>query len=228
MSHAAFARVLGACVDERGGVDYAALRRKPADLNATLYALETVEPDLLSRFERLALFINAYNAFTLQLIIEHPGLGSIRDIPAGKCWKAKRWRLGGRTFSLLQIEHDLIRRQFGEPRVHFALVCASRGCPKLRWEPYVGARLLDQLDDQARDFVSRRTNFRYDFEDRVVWVSELLDWYRADFGKNTAALAACALRYADAEVRREAGRHSLPPRVKYLPYDWRLNGTWQR
>ena len=119
-SHAAFARVLEAHV-KRGAVDYASLAADRADLDTYLEALASAPFDAMSRDEKLALLINAYNAFTLALILDYYPVDSIKDIPADERWDAVRWKLGGRTLSLSQIEHEELRAKFVEPRIHFAI-----------------------------------------------------------------------------------------------------------
>lgn len=118
--------------------------------------------EALGRDEKLAFLINAYNAFTLRLILDHRPLASIRDIPSSERWDAVRWVLAGRTVSLNQIEHELIRPNFAEPRIHFALVCAAVGCPPLRTEAYTGAELEEQLTDQSRYVHTHPRWFNYE------------------------------------------------------------------
>ena len=122
----------------------------PQSSTSTSPPWPTAPIDELGRDERLALLINAYNAFTLRLILDHYPVASITDIPADQRWDAVRWRLAGETYSLNQIEHELVRPNFREPRIHFALVCAAVGCPPLRTEAYTGELLEEQLEGQTR------------------------------------------------------------------------------
>ena len=148
--HARLDALLRAHVDSTGLVDYAGLSRESAALDAYLASLASAPFEELGRDEKLALLINAYNAFTHRLILDHRPVSSIKDIPSGKRWDDRRWRLAGEMVSLDQIEHERIRAAFREPRIHFALVCAARSCPPLRAEAYVGDRLEAQLADQTR------------------------------------------------------------------------------
>lgn len=145
-----FDALLRTQVDADGLVDYAGLKDAHAELDAYIRSLAAAPFEQLGRDEKLALLINAYNAFTLRLVLDHWPLASIRHIPGKRRWDAPRWRLAGETLSLNQIENERIRPRFKEPRIHFALVCAARGCPPLRAEAYTGARLSAQLADQAR------------------------------------------------------------------------------
>ena len=145
--HADLDAVLKAAVDDRGEVHYekvdaAALDRYVESLAVAPYAL-------MSRDEKLALLINAYNAFTLRLILDHRPLDSINDIPSAKRWEAERWTIGGQRLSLDALENKRLRVEFREPRIHFAVNCASVGCPPLRAEAYDGARIEAQLAEQT-------------------------------------------------------------------------------
>ena len=133
-----------------GVVDYTGLLEERATLRRYLAQLAATDPDALAPDARTALWINAYNAFTLELVLDHLGrIDGIRDIPSGKRWKAERWKVGAATYSLDAIEHEILRPQ-GDPRVHFALVCASVSCPDLRAEAYLPGTLDAQLDDAPR------------------------------------------------------------------------------
>jgi uncharacterized membrane protein YdjX (TVP38/TMEM64 family) len=152
--HSLFDAVLSAHVREGGFVDYQALRADPGQLDAYLQALARADFGALGRDEKLALLVNAYNAFTLRLILDHWPVDSIRDIPAKERWKDARWRIGSRRLSLDAIEHEEIRPRFEEPRIHFALVCAAVSCPPLRHEAYVGA---SRSSSPTRPATSTRT-----------------------------------------------------------------------
>lgn len=224
--HALYAEVLGHAVGADGLVRYDVVYRKKAALEAYLRRLAEADADVLSRHARLALFLNAYNAFTLKLVIEHPGIASIRDIPSGGRWKAGRWRLAGRTVSLDALEHKIIRPEFGEPRIHFALVCAAKGCPPLRNEPYTRDKLGAQLDDQTTRFLAEPGNLRWEEATGILYVSELLDWFRGDFGSGEKEVVAFVRRYVDPAVAKQIEAAGDTVKVRYLKYDWSLNGSW--
>jgi uncharacterized membrane protein YdjX (TVP38/TMEM64 family) len=148
--HSAYDKLVKAHVAPGGWVDYEGLKKDAEHLDSYLRSLADALFDDLGRDQKLALLLNAYNAFTLRLILDYYPVDSIRSIPAEKRWDAKRWQIGGYTWGLNQIEHEQIRPKFREPRVHFALVCAAIGCPPLRSEAYTADRLEEQLEDQAR------------------------------------------------------------------------------
>jgi uncharacterized membrane protein YdjX (TVP38/TMEM64 family) len=219
--HASFDALLKRHVTEGGEVDYEGLRGEASALDGYITALGTAHFSALGRDEKLALLVNAYNAFTLRLILDHWPVASIRDIPAGKRWKDRRWNLGGRTLSLDQIEHEEVRPKFREPRVHFALVCAARGCPPLRREAYVGARIDSQLDDQARYVHTQPRWFRWDGAANTVHLTALYRWYDGDFEQEAGSVLRFVGRYAPPV--HDAVAADRPPRIRWIEYDWSLN-----
>lgn len=220
--HGPFDALLKRHVAEGGVVDYAGLRGDAAVLDRYLAGLADARFDGLGRDEKLALLVNAYNAFTLRLILDHWPVASIRDIPSSERWAARRWPLAGRLLSLDQIEHEEIRARFREPRVHFALVCAARGCPPLRREAYVGARLAEQLEDQARYIHAHDRWFRWDEATRTAELTELYRWYGGDFEQAAGSVLGFAARYVPGV--RDALAAGPPHRLAWIPYDWSLNG----
>jgi len=208
-------------VDQDGWVDYEGLQGDTARLNEYITSLGRAPFDRLGRDEKLALLINAYNAFTLRLILDHYPVRSIKDIRASKRWDDKRWRIGEAVFSLNQIEHEQIRPKFAEPRVHFALVCAAIGCPKLRNEAYQADRVEQQLEDQTRYAHSHDRWFRFDKKKGVVYLTKLYDWYQGDFEQAADSVREFAARYAPA--LKQALRRGDRLRTAWLDYDWTLN-----
>jgi hypothetical protein len=230
--HAAWSALLAKHVklaDARGTasrVDYAGFARDRAALRAYLDSLARVTPAEFAQFGRadqMALLINAYNAATVELILtQYPRHASIKDYGSlfRSAWQKPFVRLLGETLTLDQIEHERLRgrRGFGEPRVHFAVNCASLGCPMLREEAYVGARLDAQLAEQTRRFLSDRSRNRFDAEDGLA-LSSIFKWYRDDFARGDLArfLAPFAAELG-APPQQLAGA-----RISFLDYDWRLN-----
>lgn len=219
--HSGLDASLRAHVDADGLVDYRGLKGAPVRLDAYLQSLADARFAELGRDEKLALLLNAYNAFTLRLVLEHWPVRSIRDIPDERRWDDRRWRLAGETLSLNQIEHERIRPKFREPRIHFALVCAAQGCPPLRAEAYTGARLEAQLADQARRVHSDARWLRFDPAARALHLTMLYKWYSSDFRQAAGSVPAYVALHAPS-VREvlEAGRRV---EVQWIPYDWSLN-----
>ena len=218
-------------------VAYAGFARDRAELKAYLGSLSGVgeaEFQGWSKPQQLAFLINAYNAFTIEKVLtRYPDLKSIRDFGKliGNPWKDKFFTLLGRETNLDGIEHETIRApgRYDDPRIHFAVNCASIGCPMLREEAYVALKLDAQLDEQALRFMSDRSRNRYDAAARKLAVSPIFDWYGKDFArgwKGYDALDRWFARYADALAdgpdARAAIRAGGVPTI-FLDYDWRLN-----
>ena len=232
MDHAAFDALLRAHV-RQGLVDYDAFKAAP-EFTQYLARLAATDPATLGRADQLALWINAYNAYTIALINKHDERGSIRNInksfgglvKAYGPWREKLATVGGRAYGLDEIEQDILRKRFQEPRIHFALVCAAMGCPPLRGEAYTGARLDAQLEDQARAFVLRSpTKNRVDVAARTVYLSPIFVEFRdyiKDFGGSEAAVGRYVARYYPPGPERtllEGGQF----KVVKTGYDWKLN-----
>lgn len=202
---------------DEGRVDYAGLAGQKAALDAYLATLADAPLQRLTSDERKALLINAYNAFTLALILEnYPGIESIKDLASP--WKARRWRLGGEVVSLDDIEHGLLRPLYKDPRIHFAVNCASVGCPPLQPTAYVGAKLDEQLDAATR---ATLRNPRYaDVAGGRLRLTAIMNWYGNDFiAPNWAPRADSLTAFVGIYV---AGIPADAP-VSFLDYDWRLN-----
>lgn len=198
------------------GVDYAGLKTDERALDAYIADLGALSFGALSRDEKLAALINAYNAFTLKLIVEHAPQDSIKDIPSSERWDAVRWTFAGQAVSLSALEHDWLRTRFVEPRIHFAINCASVGCPPLRAEAYSGALLEAQLEEQAR--LLHATDRWLRIEGGVVHLTPLYLWYADDFTQVAGNSLAYAARY-----RPELA--DGPWRIAWQSYDWSLNGA---
>jgi hypothetical protein len=214
-----------------GFVDYAGLKKLgQTDLDGYLRALEGVCSDHLetwSRERRLAFWINAYNAYTVKLILDHYPLKSIRKIGLlpGAAFRQDFISLKGvrgKRLSLNDIEHEILRKKFSEPRIHFGIVCASKGCPMLRAEAYRATDLDRQLDEAARGFVRDQSKNRFDATLRTLHLSSIFKWFREDFERAAKTLTGFVARYADAPTATALS--SAEVRVLFLDYDWSLNG----
>ncbi len=219
--HGALDSLLVRYVDDAGFVDYSGLVAEEGALDGYLEAIADADFEALGRDEKLAFLINAYNAFTLRLILDHHPVVSIRDIPSAERWDGVRWALAGRKVSLNEIEHELIRPNFAEPRIHFALVCAAVGCPPLRSEAYIGAELEQQLADQSRYVHSHDRWFHYEAGAEKIGLTSLYDWYGGDFEQVAGSTLEFAARYSPA-LRADLAAGSSPA-ITWLDYDWSLN-----
>jgi hypothetical protein len=218
-------------------VHYAGLRADRARLLRYLESLSAVMPQeyrLWTKLQQLAFLVNAYNAFTVELILtRYPDLASIKDLGGivQSPWQKKFFRLLGEQRSLDDVEHGLIRAPgaFDDPRIHFAVVCASKGCPMLRDEAFTDERLDAQLDDALRRFLSDRSRNRYDGTTGTLMVSKIFDWYRKDFSLGHRGLTSPSAlfgRYADSLTDKPAEQARIRSgdfKLDFLPYDWALN-----
>jgi hypothetical protein len=218
-------------------VDYAGLARDRDRLRSVLDGYESVnrrEFDVWTRAQQQAFLINAYNAFTIEKILQrYPKIRSIRDFGTvfGNPWKDKFFKLFGAPAYLDQVEHEILRKDgvYDEPRVHVAVVCASIGCPMLRNEAFVPERLELQLEDAMRRFMGDRSRNRYNPATGRLEVSRIFDWYGKDFEKGHKGFASvrqALARYADLLADRPEDRalvRAQKPEVAFLDYDWALN-----
>jgi hypothetical protein len=218
--HSALGALLVRYVDTEGLVDYKALRQEKAALDGYIADIAAAPFASLGRDEKLALLINAYNAFTLKLILDNYPVDSIQDIPSKQRWDAKRWVIGGQTYSLNQIEHEQIRPKFIEPRIHFALVCAAVGCPKLRQQAYAGSRIDEQLEEQTKSIHGSQRWFRFEPGDAQVRLTQLYNWYGGDFAQVAGSPLEYAARYSPA---LQQALHTGKPKIDWIDYDWALN-----
>lgn len=223
VDNALFAQVLAKQVRD-GTVDYSGLKADPSNLDAYLAQLAAVDLPSLPERERFAAYINLYNAATIRLILDHFPVASIRDIGGlfGSPWKLPVVRTRAGTITLDALEHEILRKQFKDPRLHAAINCASKGCPPLSAEPYEATRLDDQLDRASRAFV--HTPDRARFTGDTLFVNAIFDWFEADFGGADGVIA-FVTHHADPALRDVLAAHGGKVKLRYLPYDWSLNGS---
>ncbi|MDX2060138.1 MAG: DUF547 domain-containing protein [Gemmatimonadales bacterium] len=232
--HAEFDRLLRTHVVD-GMVDYDAFAADPG-FDRYLGHLAAADPSGWARDEQLAFWLNAYNAYTIRLIVKHRERGSIRNINRALGlfkglgpWAEKLVVVGGTTYDLETVEQQIIRPTFREPRIHFALVCAAMGCPPLRSEAYRGADLERQLEDQSRIFLTQSPDKnRVDLARRSVWVSEVFKFndYAKDFGGSDATIMRFIARYYPPGPERDL-LESGSAKLTYTKYDWTLNSQEQ-
>jgi Protein of unknown function, DUF547 len=217
----AWAGVLSKHVDENGRIDFVGLSRERADLDAYVAWIGRVSPatspaSFLSRESKLAYYINAYNALAMYNVLES---GMPKDLNAVKVkfFYRNKLELGGQKMSLYDLENKIVR-PMGDPRVHFALNCMVRGCPRLPREPFRADQLDAELEATAQYFLNEERNVKIDAEKQTVRFSQILspEFYAEDFLKKAPSLIAYANKYRDAKI-------SDSYRVEFIPYDWTLN-----
>lgn len=210
--HGPFDVLLRKYVSIMGEVNYAGFRGN-AEFDRYLKHLSTTPPrEDWSRAEKMSYWINAYNAFTIQLINDNWPVESIKDISSP--WKKKFIVIDGESFDLNTIEHDILRPHFSDPRIHFAINCASESCPKLLNRAFLSETLDWQLDDVAKSFINDPK--RNKLSEGKVELSKIFDWFKSDFTAE-GDLIAYIRKYANIEINKDA-------KISFLEYDWSLNG----
>lgn len=182
---------------------------------------------------RLAFWLNAYNAYTLKIICDNYPLKSINELHSGglavgmilktTVWDKKLVVINNEKTSLSDIEHKIIRSIFKDPRIHFAIVCAAKGCPSLRNEAFEAENLDQQLDDQGRIFIAEANKNSFNFKTRTANISPIFSWFKKDFGTRPEAVLRFIARYLPEEGRKILSQDAAGWKIKYTFYDWSLN-----
>jgi hypothetical protein len=242
-----FAEALKINVDDAGMVNYRKLKAEPQKLHAFITELQNLDKkdfDKWSDNEKIAFWLNAYNALTLKAIIDNYPIkssffrsriypkNSIRQI-AG-VWDKIKFKVMGQNLTLGHIEHKILRVKFDEPRIHMAMVCAAIGCPPLRNEPYTGDKLREQLDDQTHRFLANSDKFKVERADERIYLSPIFKWFAVDFikkygpqknigrhNKEKSAVLNFIASYLDKAQKDYVLSGKF--KIKYLKYDWSLN-----
>lgn len=210
-SHSIFDDLLKKYVTASGNVNYKGVASERAKLKTYLALLSSNEPQSnWSDNKKLAYWINVYNAYTIELILENNIPSSIMNINNNKAWDVRFINIGSKKHTLNDIEHNIIRKQFDEPRIHFACVCAAKSCPKLLNEAYTESNLKKNLQAQAVYFINNTS--KNEIADKNLKVSRLFEWYAEDFGEINAYIR----KYSKTSFKDDKN-------IEYLTYDWDLN-----
>jgi hypothetical protein len=237
--HAPWDRVLKASVNAIGEVDYANLKSN-ADLARYVQAIEKTSPAsqpalFPTKQHELAYYINAYNALTTWGVVQKYPVASIGDslLALARFFRFAKYTVGGESISLQDLENKVIRSpHYSEPRIHFAIVCASLSCPKLSRDAYTAENLEGQLEFQTRQYFAETRNLAADPTSNTIYLAKILDWYRKDFEafekkSGNAALLAYALRHAPTG-KRESLAAMKSPKIRFREYDWSINDPGSR
>lgn len=220
LSHRTFDELLRAHVVD-GVVNYPGIMTD-ARFQAYLRQLDRVNPNSLpTQRDRLAFWINAYNAFAIKGILD--GYSPMTLWGRYRYFIARDYQVGGETINLYDLERKLLIPDFREPRIHFAIVCASSSCPKLQSWAYSADKLNQQFEESARGFINDPTRNQFDRQQKIARLSMIFQWFREDFEAHSGSLLNYVKRYvADPDLAREL--ETIRYRVEFLEYDWRLNG----
>lgn len=219
--HTLFDRILQAYV-RQGMVDYAALKtQQGAALEEYLDALAGAAPDgFANADDELAFWLNAYNAFVIAGVLErYPEIEKVTEVP--DFFEEERWEAAGQILSLDGIENDIIRPRFGDPRIHFVLVCAAQSCPPLQDQAMRAETVQSQLEAATRDAVNGPKYVRVDPDKKVLHLTRIMSWYRKDFVQTHGSLEAFVLACLEEPARQELAGQTYE--TAFMGYDWNLN-----
>ena len=202
-------------VNVDGNVNYAAIKKQPIELTTLLQTVRSFDEKAASAAERKAFYLNAYNLTVIGAVVEKYPLASVMKVPG--FFDKSQFTVAGEQMTLNDLETNKLRKPYNDPRIHFALVCAAKGCPRLSREAYAAPTLDAQLTAQAKRVLTNSTFIRPDAGAKKVLVSELFKWYADDFKASGAALIPYLNQY------RTAAPIPAGYTVDYYPYDWSLN-----
>ncbi len=229
IDHSAWNHLLKKYVDQEGQVNYKTWKASKTDVASLDSYLATLSKASRtkgsSKQSKLAFWINAYNAVTIKGILREYPTTSIRNHTAKffgyNIWKNLLLPVGAAPVSLDDIEHQILRKM-GEPRIHFAIVCASKGCPSLLNQAYTKEKVDQQLDENAKNFFANTNNFRYDVSSQRFYLSSILSWFAEDFGKDQASQLKTIAKFLPTPEATKAATNNAVS-LSFLDYDWNLN-----
>ncbi|WP_337867013.1 DUF547 domain-containing protein [Ignavibacterium sp.] len=218
---------------KNGLVDYKGLTQDK-NLDKYLSQLSQTNPDKLNRDEKLAFWINAYNAFTLQVVRDNYPIESITELHTGgkvigyllgkTVWDKEFITINNKKYSLNDIEHKILRKM-GEPRIHFAVVCASISCPELRNEAFEADKIDAQLYEQTTKFLNDKTRNHFDIKNRKAYISEIFNWFGEDFGKSDENILKFISKFISGNISKDIQSNISSWSISFNDYDWGLNNT---
>ena len=213
VDHSKWNQLLQKHVSAKGNVNYEGFAKDKVELDAYLSKIAAVKPNSdWSRNEAMAYWINAYNAFTIKLMLNNYPLKSIMEINGGKAWDLKFIVIAGEKYSLNNIEHDILRKKYQDPRIHFAVNCASVSCPKLLNTAFFAEGLEEKLEKAAKDFINNSD--KNSISATKAEVSKLFDWYKDDFTKNGSVVD-----YLNKYSKTKTNTN----KVSFKEYNWNIN-----
>ncbi len=211
--HSSWDRLLQKHVSTKGNVNYEGFKKDQMALDAYLTSLSKTKPEVSwSRNEEMAYWINAYNAFTVKLMLNHYPLESILSVNGGKAWDLKFIEIKGEKYSLNNIEHDILRKNYADPRIHFAVNCASISCPKLFNTAFFAEGLEEKLEKAAKEFINNSS--KNSVTANQAQVSKLFEWYKDDFTKS-GSVADYLNKYSTTKLTTD--------KISFKEYNWNIN-----
>ena len=223
--HSQFDRILNTYVNDTGLVDYNGIAGDPA-FRGYMEALAGAQPDALSRDGQLAFWINAYNAVTIDKVIKWKPEKSVRETLIPGIWTSTKFFtsrdqvVAGKQVSPDDIENDILRKQFKDPRIHFAIVCASSSCPPLPRFAYTAENVQTKLEEETRKYINSDRGTRIDAAGNILYLSKLFDWYKGDFEYKSGSVLNFIKPFLEEKTLAFLQRD---PQIAYLDYNWALN-----
>ncbi len=223
--HSIYDQILKTYVNDQGLVDYNGIA---GDQSFKMYleALKTAQPDSMSRDGQLAFWINAYNAVTIDKVIKWKPRKSVRETFVPGVWTGTKFfttrehTVAGKLLSQDDIEHEILRKQLKEPRIHFAIICASSGCPPLPRFAYTEENVQTMLEKETRNYINSERGTQIDSDRNALYLSRLFDWFAGDFESKSGSVKNFMKPYLN---ERTLAFWAKEPEIKYLQYDWSLN-----
>ena len=219
-AYESFNMILESYVDSSGMINYKGIRENPYSFSEYFDFIENISPrshpsSFKSKADEMAYWINAYNALTVKIMMENPEANSILDMSSFLIFK-KRFVVGGENMSLNRIEHKILRKGFKDPRIHFAINCASLSCPPLGNRIFLGDTLEQQLDEKTRNFIANTINVRIDHNEKIIYLNKIFKWFAKDFNN---------VRLFISQYLSDKESYSIIKdyKIKYFDYDWNLN-----
>jgi len=223
--HSAFDRILKKYVNDSGLVDYNGIA-KDKTFKAYMKSLESAKPEAMSHDGQLAFWINAYNAVTIAKVIRWKPRKSVRETLIPGVWIATKFftsredTVAGKLISQDDIENEILRKQLKEPRIHFAIICASLGCPPLPRFAYTETNVQMKLEEETRNYLNSKRGTRIDAAENTLYISKIFDWFAGDFESKSGSVLAFIKPYLN---QRTLQFLEKDPQIAYIHYDWALN-----
>jgi len=223
--HSIFDRILKTYVNNQGLVDYNGIAGDQS-FNSYMESLKTAQADSMSRDGQLAFWINAYNAVTIDKVIKWKPKKSVRETFVPGVWTGTKFftsrehTVAGEQLSQDDIEHEILRKQLKEPRIHFVIICASSGCPPLPRFAYTEDNVQAKLEDETRKYINSKRGTQIDTAKNTLYLSKLFDWFAGDFEYKSGSVLDFIKPYLDESALAFVEQN---PKIKYLHYDWALN-----
>jgi hypothetical protein len=223
--HSKFDQALKTYVSDSGLVDYNGIAEDQA-FDSYVKSLQSTDSDSMSENEQLAFWINAYNAVTIDKVIKWKPKKSVRETFIPGVWTATKFfttqehTVAGKRLSQDDIEHEILRKQFKDPRIHFAIICASSSCPPLPRFAYTGENVQLKLEEETRKYLNSLRGTRIDYAENTLYLSKLFDWFAGDFESKSGSVLNFLRPYIEEKSREFLERD---PKIAYIHYDWSLN-----